>query len=460
MASGAISQRAIELPEWSAMVCSVNWMAQGYLITSHSSIPPRLVTNFELQQLKIKEHLQRSRSCIHLCTDSWYAGTILQKEFQGINAQWVSPEGRLQKALLALPALADGHAGSEVAPHLIKALRFFEIEEKVGWVTGDNHGANDTLCRALEEHLQSECGIRWWLAANRRLRCLGHIINLPTQAFLFAKDAEAVDVALQRANNSQEQTMDESIALLSQVDDSKGFSKVPTLQKINQFATALRKKRLHDIWMSHARQRLSRPNDTRWNGWLTLIEQAGQERPAYAAVCNEVSELEQYLLSSDEWQLIQHTYHFLQPFKEITKRAEGDQVTLDLVQQEMDFLHHHYKQQELKHATNTGLLSAINTSWFTFNKYYELLDEVPAYITAILLHPSKRKTNLLSHWQEEWIHPGIERARSLWVAYQERYPAAQPVTIPSSDMDQEPSAYELYLRKMDKLLEGDDQAAH
>lgn len=49
-----------------------------------------------------------------------------------------------------------GHAGSQVAPQLIRALQFYEIEDRLGWITGDNHGTNDTLSREIEEHLSNE----------------------------------------------------------------------------------------------------------------------------------------------------------------------------------------------------------------------------------------------------------------------------------------------------------------
>jgi hypothetical protein len=454
IARGSLSHRLIELPEWSAMVAALNWTVANRINTSHSSIPPRIRSSFEREQLRIKQHLHQSLSCIHLCTDSWWAGRTLQKEFQGINAQWVTPEGRLQKALLCLPALADGHAGSQVAPHVIRMLQFYEIEDRLGWITGDNHGANDTLCRELGDHMAAK-GLQWWSPNQRRLRCFGHIANLITHAFLFAKDIEAVDIAFGRAANSQEYTMDEAIALLSTVDD-KGWSSVPTLQKIDKFAAALTKQRLHKLWMAHAKKRLTRPNDTRWHGWLTLIEQAGQERPAYAAICNQVPELEQYYLLPDEWQLIQHTYNFLQPFREVTKRAEGDNVTLDTVQVEMDFLRHHYHTQEVKHTNHTGLLSAINTSWLLFNKYYELIDEVAAYVTAILLHPSRRKAYLVKHWKKGWIRQGILRAKALWSEYKERYPETRPAAQSTSTNSQEPSAYELYIQQMEVVPQGDD----
>lgn len=41
------------------------------------------------------------------------------------------------------------------------------------------------------------------------------------------------------------------------------------------------------------------------------------------------SQLSHYELSQAEWRLLRDTEQFLQPFKEQTKRCEGDNVTLD-----------------------------------------------------------------------------------------------------------------------------------
>jgi hypothetical protein len=54
------------------------------------------------------------------------------------------------------------------------------------------------------------------------------------------------------------------------------------------------------------------------------------------------------------------------------------------------------------------------TCWYAFDKYYKLIDQSAAYVTAILLHPNKRKNYLTAAWKQRWVQEGIQRARALW----------------------------------------------
>jgi hypothetical protein len=80
---------------------------------------------------------------------------------------------------------------------VFKTLDYYDIKKRLGYATADNHGANNTLCSAIHEELNS------WNPQERRLRCVGHMINLAVQSFLFAKSKEAVELALQDAEQSQ-----------------------------------------------------------------------------------------------------------------------------------------------------------------------------------------------------------------------------------------------------------------
>ena len=71
-------------------------------------------------------------------------------------------------------------------------LEAYSITDRLGYITADNHGANDTMCKELEQQLPT-----LWQAEQRRLRCVGHIINIAVQAFFFAKDKEAVNLAIE-----------------------------------------------------------------------------------------------------------------------------------------------------------------------------------------------------------------------------------------------------------------------
>jgi hypothetical protein len=63
----------------------------------------------------------------------------------------------------------------------------YGITAKIGYIIGDNHGSNDTLCRARNTHLLEE--YIDWDPVHHRLRCIGHVLNLAVQVFLFG-DAE------------------------------------------------------------------------------------------------------------------------------------------------------------------------------------------------------------------------------------------------------------------------------
>jgi hypothetical protein len=65
------------------------------------------------------------------------------------------------------------HKGSEQSVLIASVLGEYDILKKLGYVIGDNHGSDDTLCRSLQLHLL-EKEIEWD-AATQRIRCIGHI---------------------------------------------------------------------------------------------------------------------------------------------------------------------------------------------------------------------------------------------------------------------------------------------
>jgi hypothetical protein len=122
-----------------------------------------------------------------------------------------------------------------------------------------------------------------------------------------------------------------------------------------------------------------------------------------------------YRITADDWHALKATRDFLEPFWQVTLQKEGKDVTIDEMQTTMDFIVYYLQRSEEKYAADTGLLAAVNTCWYAFNKWYERIDEVPAYVTAALLHPSKRLKGLRKSWtQDKWIKAGLRRAEGLW----------------------------------------------
>ncbi|KAI0568828.1 Dimer-Tnp-hAT domain-containing protein, partial [Pyrenophora tritici-repentis] len=317
----------------------------------------------------------------------------------------------------------------------------------------DNVGVNDSLIRAIEAFTRVE-GINYWTEKTRRLRCIGHIINLATQAFMFATNEEAAELAYERARLSQ---------LESDRDGTESYSgsnyniaktalvRHPALAKLRSFAVILRDDKFNQAFKTLAKgfpecpATIPKiPGETRWNGWLLMIEEAFRTRPILNALYTRYPDaLELVVLTDDEWTLLEHVHNFLLPFKEVTLKAEGYQATLDCFQPSMEFLINHFEEQQRHHSKHKTLLAPLNTAWFLFSKYYALIDESGAYITAALLHPERRYKWLQNQWntteKKKWLKLGLQRAEALWHMYRDRL---EP-TLSSSLRDQDTSAAEL-----------------
>ncbi len=155
----------VEWPEVHTFVIAINYQAAGCIWSSHQTTANRVAKTYRVRQQQLKEQLQQSRSLVHLTTDTWNSPN--NKELQAITAHFVDDEGRLQKALLALPELDNGHSGVGVARYVLRAINCYGFKERVGYITTDNATCNDTLCEELSKELVN------WKTPERRLRCVG-----------------------------------------------------------------------------------------------------------------------------------------------------------------------------------------------------------------------------------------------------------------------------------------------
>jgi hypothetical protein len=79
--------------------------------------------------------------------------------------------------------------------------REYDIESQLGCFILDNASNNDTCIATLGK------AYGWNLneQRQRRLRCLGHIINLVAQAFILGEKKEAFDRALKACEDDREE---------------------------------------------------------------------------------------------------------------------------------------------------------------------------------------------------------------------------------------------------------------
>lgn len=280
----------------------------GHALTNAATtLRPRIKRQFEEQQLAVIEWLTRSLSCFHISTDTWKARHS-HKHFQAVNYQFVDEKGVLRQVLLDLVEV-DGEqrkTGAYLASLLVKTCQDYSLLHRLGWITSENVTVNDALVRAVEAHMH-DTGVLNWTEKTRRLRYIGHIINLATQAFMFADNAEAAAIAYTRAELSQLDNRLENESIVSMDSTDSGLVKEPALRKLRALAVTLRDDRFWQAFETIAESFPELPStvpkipgETRWNGWLLMIEEAFQTRPILDALLARYHDSLELMLLSDE----------------------------------------------------------------------------------------------------------------------------------------------------------------
>jgi hypothetical protein len=144
---------------------------------------------------------------------------------------------------------------------------------------------------------------------------------------MFATNEEAAELAYERARISQlDSNGTESYSSSDYDVADTALANHPALTKLRSLAVILR-----DDKFNQAFKRLSKgfpecpatipkiPGETRWNGWLLMIEEAFRTRPILDAMYARYPDaLELVVLTDNDWALLEHIYTFLLPFKEVT----------------------------------------------------------------------------------------------------------------------------------------------
>ena len=73
-----------------------------------------------------------------------------------------------------------------------------------------------------------------------------------------------------------------------------------------------------------------------------------------------------------------------------TEALESSFVTLDHVLLAMDVMLAQFEAGKAANRDDPMLSLMYNSGWAKLDKYYRLTDESPAYVAAIVLHPSRK----------------------------------------------------------------------
>ena len=113
----------------------------------------------------------------------------------------------------------------------------------------------------------------------------------------------------------------------------------------------IRSSNIHnDVWDDIAGKALGIDNITCWNSWFILLDAAIKQEGAMSIFLNQYhKELEDDILTHDDWQVLKMTHEFLQPFHQATLEQQMEWASIDQVLENMDIL---FKQFEDAKVSN------------------------------------------------------------------------------------------------------------
>jgi hypothetical protein len=356
--------RMVEWPEFHTFCQVLNPKSDSFITTAHSQIGRKIREAWQTHKDTVRKKLQSALSSIHLSVDIWTSPN--RHLLLAVTADFVDYiEEKHVKALLALRTV-KGHSGEEQFAVLLPVLQDYGIVQKLGAVVADNSGTNDTLCQEIEAYLLNTENLVWE-SSQWRLRCLGHIINLAVQAFLFHNVIRMEEMELYDESEESEELGDEM---------KQKFRLLGPLGKLHNIIVNIRSSPGRTAeFLKLASRMIPLDNRTRWNSWYLSLIVADTHAPSIDTYTkSHFADLSEDYLTPQDWTRLRMIMTFLQPFHRATLETQGHRATLEKVLFTMDILVQYFKTALvskynfsflLERFSRPGSREAVKTYYFT-----------------------------------------------------------------------------------------------
>jgi len=297
----------------------------------------------------------------------------------------------------------------------------------------------------------------------RRLRCLGHVINLAAKAFLYGKDFDAFEKDVENVRENSE--------LLKELDIWRKRGPVGKLHNVVVFIcrSPQRRQRFADIKglssddksnMDHLN--LVVDNATRWNSLYLMIDRALKLKNRIDSFCvdnadelhgalkdipqaeRQARSLSNDVLKKDDWEALLEIKTILEKFWQLSERAEGTKIQgdrgilsdymttlnglLNHVREYRDDLNIRADDEELTTPTIQHLRACIVNCWCKLDEYFAIVDQTPALYASVVATPNMKWFYFEHTWKDghtwkdakqprRWIPNGKRALYNLWYEY-------------------------------------------
>jgi hypothetical protein len=171
--------KKVASPYFKKIVRSVYPLLQTSVVPNPRTVSRWVNQEFPIHKQEIRDNIATSISRVHLAFDLWTSSH--KKAINGITANWVDRKGHCCTALLALTEMGDRHSGQAIAQSVVPVIKDYNFGDKLGFFVLDNASSNDTCVAELAKQYNFD-------PEERRLRCVGHILNLVAQELLYGNN--------------------------------------------------------------------------------------------------------------------------------------------------------------------------------------------------------------------------------------------------------------------------------
>ena len=199
----------------------------------------------------------------------------------------------------------------------------------------------------MAHRLSSEKGINW-NQSFCRLRCIGHVVNLIVQAFLFLKEEDEQEMVLY----DQEDLLVEEPEEKKQKERANSIrTRMGVMGKVHNIVVHIRSSPQRTAEFKRDAQRtIPLDNRTRWNSWYTMIKVLLQTEVTnvvrnYTARHVTSSTLDKRdELTNQDLTLLRTIKGYLEVFESATLFLQGQQATIERVYEAMDIITIHVNE--------------------------------------------------------------------------------------------------------------------
>ncbi|KAG4275822.1 hypothetical protein FPRO04_14338 [Fusarium proliferatum] len=412
-----------------------------------------VIDAFRSKKQRLREDLRQARSRISISFDLWTSPNPYA--VLGVIAMWIDTAGKRQTTVLGIRRVYGEHTGENIGSVILELLREYNVSrDQIGYFMLDNASSNDTAVKFILKEL---CP---WMTPkqrrHRRLRCLGHIINLCCQAFLMGRDCERYLAKLekhyQRGDYAKVEELWKRFGCLGRLHNLVRYIRL-TPQRREEFAAIIVGGDLAEF----DRLELIQNNSTRWNSWFHSITRAlnVRERLEIFSACHVPGKgshgIANFKLDGQHWFELEKIELALKDFYAATLLSEGKKTsladwfsTLDCLLREINETKDHYDTIDTEDDNNFTwkyLQGCADAAWLKCEEYYsnqqlnwqnrfpEDTDLPPAYYAAQMLDPYRKWAWFRQEWvlqagkeKQKWFDNAQSAVKQLWeTEYKGRY---------------------------------------